>query len=496
MEEERNDKVYLDFERVPLRTEREEIRKKRRGRILVLFLCLLFLLIGLGGGYLLERSAGSGNGGSSDLTLDEIRYLMEHYYLYSGDHEDFSRELREKAYYGMTTFTDDPYTGYMSKEEMDEFSSSINMNYVGIGVEYSSFDDMAMVVKVFKDSPAEKAGMLPGDILETIEGVPVSELDSDGIKKLVLGEEGTVVKIAVSRGNEKIDLDIVRGTINSTVYAYAEDDYVVLELNSFGEDSALECTHYLDDFASYSKIIIDLRNNSGGYQTAVKDICALFIGPDKVYLKQKGADGKETAAYTTGFKKIYSNFEKIVIITNESTASAAEVFAICLKEQLDDVTIVGTTTYGKGVIQTNHLLSDGGALKMTTYYWYSPNGISIDKEGVKPDIEVRMPEIYYETYTTLADDEYYEYDSVSDKIRIMQLALQYLDYGNKRSDGYFDEDFLTALDRFKQDNGIEADGRLDRDAFETAISLVSRNLSLNEDKDTQLQKAKELMYEN
>ena len=270
---------------------------------------------------------------------------------------------------------------------------------------------------------------------------------------------------------------------------------MILELNSFGADSAQECVKYLDEYADLDKIIIDIRNNSGGYQTSVKEICGLFIGPDKIYLKEKGLDGVEMADYTTAIKT-YDNFRNIIILTNENTASAAEVFAICMREQCEGVMIVGTTTFGKGVIQTSRYLSNGGALKVTSYYWYSPNGVSIHKTGVIPDVEVRMDDICYEYFYSMADDETYEIDSVSEANRIAQLSLQYLDYEPSRTDGYFDEGTQAALLRFKEEHNLGSAAVLDRGTMEALISDVSRAISLDPLKDKQMMKAKELIHGN
>lgn len=489
------DKVYFDLERVPLRSEREERRNKRRKRFLVFLLCLLCFLCGTIGGYFLHRTIHPSYNADTKDVIGEIEYAMDHYWLYSDEYDDLVSELENKALYGMTEFEDDPYTGYMSKEELEEFSTSINMDYVGIGVEYSYYDSIALIKKVFKNSPAEKAGVMAGDIIKNIDGESIEDLTSDDIRERVLGEEGTQVVITVLRGTELIDIPIIRGAVSNTVYAYREDDYVVMELNSFGADTGLECMRYLDEYTDLDKIIIDLRNDSGGYQSSVKEVCGLFIGNNEVYLRQKDVDGVETAD-TTYAKKTYNNFKKIVLLVNENTASAAEVFTICLKECLDDVTVVGVTTYGKGVIQTTRLLNNGGALKMTSYYWYSPNGTSVHGTGIVPDVEVRMAPIYYRMYNAMSEDETYEQDCVSDTVSLVQEALEYLDYPIARTDGYFDQNLADCLRDYKISKGMNADSVLDAKTFEAVISDVSREIANNPNKDLQMIKAKEIINGN
>ena len=489
------DKVYFDLEKVPLRSEREERRNRRKKRFLIFLLCLLFFLCGTVGGYFLFKAVHPSYNADTKNVIGEIEYAMDHYWLYSDEYDDLVGELENKALYGMTDFEDDPYTSYMSKEELDEFSDSINMGYVGIGVEYSYYDSIAVVKKVFKNSPAEKAGVMAGDIIKEIDGESIEGFTSDDIRERVLGTEGTEVVITFLRGGELIEIPIIRGPVSNTVYAYREEDYVVMELNSFGADTGSECMRYLDEYTDLDKIIIDLRNDTGGYQSSVKEMCGLFIGNNEVYLRQKGVDGVETADRTSA-KKTYSNFKKIVLLVNENTASAAEVFTICLKECLDDVTVVGVTTYGKGVIQTTRLLNNGGALKMTSYYWYSPNGTSIHGTGIVPDVEVRMPDIYYQLYYALGEDETYEQDSVSETAKLVQQSLEYLDYPIARTDGYFDQNLAECLREYKAGKGLGDDAVLDAQTFEAIVSDVSREIATNPEKDLQMIKAKEILNEN
>ena len=488
----KDDRVYFDLERKPLKSEREEIRRRRMNVIKTFFSHLFVLLLGLVLGLSFSRII---DPDAKANIFDEIKYVMNKDWLYSSEFEDLGKELEYRAIVGMTSDEDDPYTSYMSKEEMEEFASAINLDYVGIGVQYSSSSGVPIVLRVFKESPAEKAGMQPGDIIKAIDGVQVDESNIDDLKELVTGERGSVVELEVQRGNQLLDLKIVRDSINSTVYASKEDDYVILEIDSFGESTALEIEKYLKDYEDISRLIIDLRNDTGGYQTSVRDCLRLFIGVKKPYLKQVDVHGNEQIDYTTA-GKVFENFRDIVILTNKNTASAAEVFALVMKEEMENVTLVGETTFGKGVIQTNKRLSDGGILKLTSYYWYSPQGTSVNKEGIKPDIEIMMPDIYYESYYSLEEDETFEYDSVDDSIRVTQMALDFLGYDVGRKDGYFDQTFAEALNAFKLDSGLSDDGILDSRTFEQVVSRTRYVLSTDKSKDSQLMKAIEVLHEN
>ena len=492
MSEKDNETIFVNLEKVPLKSEREEKKKKKRHVIVTVLLCVFFLLTGIFGGFVISYYVHPFNIADSQNTFGEIEAVLQRYWIYAKDHENLQRELEDKAFYGMTAFEEDPYTTYMSSEELQSFANGINMDYVGIGVQYKMNNNLAIIERVFANSPAEKAGFAAGDIIEKIDGVSVEGLSSDDIKTMVMGEPQTKVVITIIRNGKSIDLPVIRDSIDSSVYCYTQDDYVVMELSSFGSTTAKETMNYLNNLTDYEKIVIDVRNNSGGYQTSVKEIAGLFIGNNEVYLIQKDATGKEVADVTS-CERTYENFKKIVILVNNNTASAAEVFAICLKEQLSNkVTLVGETTFGKGVIQSTHYLQSGGVLKFTSFNWLSPNGVSIHKVGIKPDVEIKQPDLAYELYVEMAEDEKFEYDSVSDVTRLAQMSLDLLGYDIERTDGYFDQSLVVALNQYKVDRGFNNDSVLDSKTYETIVSDVLSSLNESQN-DYQFNKAIEIL---
>lgn len=425
--------------------------------------------------------------------VGEIESILENNWIYRDNYDDLHKILEDKALYGMTYFEEDPYTSFMSKEELEDFSTGINMDYVGIGVQYSIINNKAIVSRVFVNSPAEKAGMLVGDVIERVDGVSVKDLSSEEIKALVVGEENTDVVITVARNSNNADLIIKRSAIDSSVYCYVEEDYVVMELSSFGVSTSESAMNYLDLYPDYHKIIIDLRNNTGGYQTAVKELSGMFIGRDKIYLRQVDVNGKVSNELTSA-SKVYDNFDQIVIIVNNNTASAAEVFAICLKEQLPNVTIVGERTYGKGVIQTTQYLLSGDVIKYSSYYWYSPNGVSINKVGIQPDIEIGLNEISYKHYFDMLEGEEFKEGDFSPIVSFCQEGLNFMKYDVTRKDGYFDDSFVDVVKKFQSDRGIGVTGTINNKTYNVIISNVMSLLS-NPKNDLQLQKAIEIIEE-
>jgi len=494
MEEEK--KVTIKLTKVPLESEREEIKSRRIKRVVIVLCCLIFLFLGILIGYLYKSSKTQNvviqTDGSASSKIDEVKEMFNYSWLYKNEHEDLGTELTDKALYGMTSFENDPYTTYMSKDEVSEFAQSINMNYVGIGVQYTYINDIAAITRVFKDSPAEKAGLLPGDLMIKVDGKDISGHTTEEIKAMVIGEEGTKVVITVNRQGEEKDVEVIRGTIDSTVYVYTKGDVVVMDLMSFGENTSKECIHYLDDYKDYSKLIIDLRDNGGGYQTAVQEVAGLFLGPNKLVMKQIYNDNSQNDFMTIS-DTYYDNFKDVIILINENTASAAEVLAICLKELHPNATLVGTTTYGKGVVQSNYTLSDGSALKLTTSKWLSPNGVWVNGEGVKPDVEVKLDDAIYQTAFKMEDGDSYSLDSVSIYVGAAENGLKYLGYNVTRVDGYFDLSFEIALNEYKVKHNQEADGILDKKTYESIISSMSYEYLNNESKDYQMLKALEML---
>lgn len=485
-----DDKVHIKLEKKYLESEKREIRNNFVRKLLIFFLCFLFLIIGIVVGMLI-------NGKKVDTVsgkLEEIKTYIKSNWLYSNDYENLDEHLNDKAFYGMTDFDDDPYTSYLSREELDEFASNINMDYIGIGVQYRNIDNVATIIRVFKNSPAEKYGLEVGDIIKSIDEKDIFGFDNEQIRELVLGPEGSFVKIGVNREGEELEFEIKRETIETTAFAYAKNDYVILELMSFGQSTSRECINYLDDFTNYEKLIIDLRGNTGGYQNSVQEVAGLFLGKDQVVMDQIYNSGKRTT-FKTMSAKHYDNFKKIVILIDEGTASASEVLTMCLKELHPDVTTVGETTYGKGVVQSNYILSDNSALKMTTSKWLSPKGVWINGEGIDPDYEVFQDDYYYYEGQGMEIDDVYKYDDVKDVISFVQMSLDFLDYEVAREDGYFDESLVDALSKFQTEFNLEVTGNLDYKTFETIISIVNRVVAEDDTKDKQLVKAVELLQQ-
>lgn len=493
MKENKENTVRIKLKKEPLGQERIELEKKKRQKVVITLVCLFLFILGLLIGFFFAN-INKTEQAETYSKLDEIKNIFKSSWLYRDDYDNLDETLEQQAYTGMTTFSSDPYTTYMSNQEAsDYYNNQINMSYVGIGVTYvpSTF----VVTRVYKGSPAENAGIKAGDILISANGTKLEGKTSDEVKELVLGQEGTVINLEILRNNEIINIKAVRGSFEQTVYAQKlDDDIVLLEIMSFGINTGNECIEYLNDYTDCSKIIIDLRDNTGGYETAVQEVAGIFLGKDKVVMHKNYSVNKKDTDYTIS-NAYYDNFKDIVILTNSYTASASEVLTMALKEGHDNVTVVGTKTYGKGVMQSKYNLSDGSSIKLTVAYWTSPNNNSINGEGISPDIEIENHMAL--NYTSVAfdggNDGYYCLDSVSTYTNIIQYCLDYLGYEVDRFDGYFDNSTLSSLNSYKQDYGLDVDGKLDSDTYRLIIAKVIEIKSTDLTKDIQLSKGREVL---
>lgn len=504
-----DNKVNVKLEKHIWPDELETRKKKRSFGLLIVFLCLLSFLVGGVLARLYQPQVVNTPNVEPTINQPQIstplteaqqfekfeyifNVLKENWY-FSKEMKDPSNQIMDNAIIGMLEENGDIHTSYMTAEELQAFEDGINQNYVGIGVQYYQVDGVSIVLKVFNDSPAEKAGVLPGDIFKTVDGTDVTNMDQNLVSDMVRGEAGTPVVIEFQRGEEIIELNIIRGAITSTTFAeMLENNIGYLEINSFGTSTGNEIKKELDMLTNKgaTKLIIDVRDNGGGYLNALNQIASFFLDSNQVVIAQEDVDGNINKTYSTGQK--YENFQEIVMLINQNTASAAEVLALALRDNLD-IELIGTTTYGKGTVQTSIPLADGSSLKYTIAQWISPSGQRINGVGVKPSIEVKIHEVFYIS-TPLLNDEVIKPDTVHNGLVFVQQALDFLGYKPGRVDGYYSNDTLKAYQAYLEDFDLK---KTDEITQETITQLSSRvyavyNQNLK-DHDIQLEKAIEVL---
>jgi len=319
-------------------------------------------------------------------TLDQYRRIIDKYYLGDIDEE----QLKEGAISGYIDGLGDEYTEYISKEDMSDYMADTTGNFVGVGV-YMVQDTEAnriMVLSPIKGGPAEKAGLQPGDYITAVDGVEYSGEQMTEASNKIKGEEGTTVKLEVLRGEENLNFELTRENIrtNPVEGEVLDGNIGYITFSSFDEGTAEEFKAKFEELQGQgiTSLIIDLRNNGGGIVDEALGIANYILDKDSVILYEVDKNNNETEEKTTDDPIINM---PIVLLTNENTASSSEILAGALKDH-GKATIVGTKTYGKGVIT----LPDGSGLKITSEKYLTPNRTEINKIGIEPDEEVELPD--------------------------------------------------------------------------------------------------------
>lgn len=313
--------------------------------------------------------------------LETVKKELEKYYI--GDID--TQSMTETAIKGYVAGLKDDYSEYLTKEEYEELLISITGDYVGIGIYMSQdVEGNIIVVSPIVGSPAEEAGLQAGDIITAINGESCSEMDLDTASSKIKGQEGTTVELEILRENEKLNKTVERRTveIQDSRSEILEGNIGYIQLTTFDEGCADNVEQYLLDFQNQgiNSVIIDLRDNTGGVVTEAIDFAELFVKRGDIIMRSYNKADNVTLTKSNNTKPVDM---EIVILVNEYSASATEIVTAALKDN-EVATIVGTTTYGKGVMQEVMPLFDG-ALKVTTEEFKTPNGNEINGIGIMPD---------------------------------------------------------------------------------------------------------------
>ncbi len=329
---------------------------------------------------------------NSDITTTLNRYkkIIDKYYLGEIDEE----KLKEGAIKGYIEGLDDPYTEYISKEDMKDYLDDTMGNFVGIGIYMvkNAEANKIQVLAPIKNSPAEKAGILPGDLIMAVDDITYTGEEMSVVSNKIKGEEGTSVKVEIMRGNETKTFDLKRESIkvNPVEGKVLENQIGYIEFSSFDEGTAEDFKTKYEELEKQGieSLIIDLRNNGGGIVDEALEIADYIADKGSVLLYEVDKNNKEEVKKAESDPIINL---PIVILTNENTASSSEILAGALKD-LGKAKICGIKTYGKGVIQQVLTLADGSGLKITAEKYLTPNKTEINKIGIEPDEKVELPD--------------------------------------------------------------------------------------------------------
>ena len=318
-------------------------------------------------------------------------------------------KLKDAAIEGMFSLLGDKHSVYYNEQESEDLKDELNGYFYGMGAGvYQEKGKLVTVSQIYKNSPAEKAGLKKGDQYLKINGEDVTKLSAEEISKKIKGKEGKTFVLTIKRNNKEKEIKIKTGKVeipSVTKEIITEKNqkigYVALSVFASNTDEQFEKELKELEKQNINKLIIDLRYNQGGHLDTVVNIASQFLDKKNPIIQIVKKDKTEIKYPKEKNNKKY----KIVVLVNEGSASASEVLAASLNEQLGSQ-LVGTTTYGKGTVQKTKTLPSGGVIKYTIETWKTSKGKDIDGKGINPTIEVKQSDKYYKTNDKKDDTQY------------------------------------------------------------------------------------------
>ncbi len=361
----------------------------------VIIIILISILFGVIIGYLLSfhRTGSSSIQDNPDEIIDTYYNIVDNYY-----GEINPDDLKNAAIKGMVQSLKDPYSIYMDSNSTTSFTDTVDGSFVGIGVTIIYEEPYTKIIEVYENSPAEKAGLLPDDVIIKVGKEDVSGYQGSQLSKLIRGKKGTKVKITVLREEKEKEFEVTRGVVelkSVTSKTFGENQEIgYIQITSFATNTADQFQKAFEELEkqNITSLILDVRGNPGGHLQQTRQILSNFFSKKTVLYQIETKEKK---------KKIYSeNNEKrsypIIVLIDSSSASAAEVFASCFQDNYKQATIMGQKSYGKGTVQKSQSLSSGSSIKYTTQKWLTSKGEWLNEKGVEPDEVVEQAEEYYE----------------------------------------------------------------------------------------------------
>lgn len=299
------------------------------------------------------------------------------------------KKLTNAAIDGMYKYLGDPYTSYLDEETTADLTDRLKGEYKGIGVEITKVDEGILVANVFEKSPAEQAGILIGDLIIKVNGESTLDKTVKEVSNIIKNSDEEI-KITVQRSGIEKEISVKSRKVDITSVEKDKIDNVgYLKITAFSNTTYKQFREALESLEKegINGLVIDLRDNGGGYLNPAVEIAEMFVEKGKNIYGLESKSNVEMYKDSTSESRNY----KVSIIMNGSTASASEILSAALKESYNAIT-VGTTSYGKGTVQDTNKLSTGGMVKYTTAYWLTPNGNKINGKGITPDINIENKE--------------------------------------------------------------------------------------------------------
>ncbi len=319
---------------------------------------------------------------TSESKLQTILYIIKNYYYQDVD----DQTLIDGVYAGLVESLDDPYSAYYTAEEYEDLMDTLTGNYAGIGalLQKNAETGEVAITKVYEDTPAAQAGLKEGDIIVSADGNIATEEDLDVFVQHIRGEEGTDVELVINREGEEMTVTCTRASISTPTVEHQMLDNNVgyIQVSQFTDGTYDDFVAAYEDLEAQgmTSVIFDMRNNGGGLLDSVVDILDYLLPEGTVvYTMDKAGNREDYTSDAANYKSI-----PMTVLVNGNTASAAEIFTGAIRN-FEYGTIIGTQTFGKGIVQSTIPLTDGSAVKLTTQTYYTPSGECIHGTGITPD---------------------------------------------------------------------------------------------------------------
>ena len=354
----------------------------------------------------------------TEVRLATLKGLIDTFYYKEAD----ENKLAEGVEKGLIEGLEDPYSQYYTKEEYDQYKISVSGNYAGIGAVLTKDKTTkeVSIIRIYEDSPAQKAGLLEGDIILSADGYMGAEMELSDFVQHVRGDKGTETSLEIISSGVKKTVTVVRDEVNipSVLHRMLDEKIGYILISDFSTNTCNEFSEALDDLKSQGAkaVVYDVRSNPGGLVDSVTDVLDVLL-PEGTVVYMMDKNGKKTE-YTS--KESSRVDMPAAVLINSDSASSAEIFSGALRDY-KYATLIGTKTYGKGVVQNTFPLSDGSAVKLTIASYYTPNGECIHEKGIEPDIELE-----YE-YTGEGTGEDYEYDKDNQIQKAIEILKKEID---------------------------------------------------------------------
>ncbi|MCI0182725.1 MAG: S41 family peptidase [Acidibacillus sp.] len=388
-------------------------------------------------------------------------------------------QLLEGAIGGMVQSVGDPFSVYMNPGMTARFRELVTSHFQGIGAVLSLQSGNMVISTVMPGSPAQKAGLAPGDMLLKIGGTSTTGLSLEQAVEKIRGQRGTYVTLEIRRGDQELTMKVMRARLDqATVYARMLPDQIgYLRITQFSEDTASAFARDLDILTKSGAraLIIDVRDDPGGLLQSVAQISDDLLPKSKVIVQLQDRAGKREVIRSTGG----SVHVPMVCLINGDSASAAEILAAALEES-GNVPLIGERTYGKGTVQETREFKDGSSIKLTVAKWLTPDGQWIHKHGIAPTVAVPTPSYFRLPPLAMTMATPYTLNANNVEVAVLQRMLLALGFNPGRTDGYYSQETKNAVAVFQRQQKLPVNGELN-DATAYAVNVAILRLKQRDD---------------